>query len=191
MSYKCYDNKGAFVASYSIEVERCTAIDDGFDYEFLFVFKKADGKPLLRDNGKVKMGMSITSKGSVSNMPDLRTATAIQDYMTMGDISKVPQNGKAGDVLENGTLTVNIGSVVANVVFSERKILAEEQLDTPAGSFSCLKISEKQKLSAFIINSENQLISWYVKGIGCIKQEAYDKNGKLTHSIVIESAGTK
>ena len=65
-----------------------------------------------------------------------------------------------------------------SVTISDRKVVAEETLNTPAGEFDCAvleqTVSTKMMMSIIMESKE-----WYTPGVGMIKSESYRK-GKLT-----------
>lgn len=77
--------------------------------------------------------------------------------------------------MDNGT-GFSIGGISVNI--TERKVLAKESITTPAGTFDCYVLSQKEasKVMGIKINSESK--SWYAKDVGMVRSEYYRK-GKL------------
>jgi hypothetical protein len=69
---------------------------------------------------------------------------------------------------------------------SNRKVEAVENLTTPAGTFECYKISF-DVATKMMINVKSKGVEWFAKGIGMVKNETYDSNGKLLGSNVLTS----
>ena len=61
---------------------------------------------------------------------------------------------------------------------TERKVIGEETLNTPAGSFNCFKISQKIVMKT-VLKMEMNSIEWYSKEVGMVKSETYNKKNKL------------
>ena len=60
-----------------------------------------------------------------------------------------------------------------------RKVLANDDLVTKAGTFNGYKISFDYIFDLGLIKFRGSGIEWYVKGIGIVKTENYSKKGKL------------
>lgn len=97
---------------------------------------------------------------------------------------EIPSSLNVGDKLKDGSITMSMtgSSPIAmnvTVTISDRKVLDEETLNTPAGEFDCLvmeqTISTKMMMTIVMKSKE-----WYAPGIGTIKSESYNKKGKLT-----------
>ena len=62
---------------------------------------------------------------------------------------------------------------------TNRKVEAIENVTVKAGTFKAYKFTSDVNSSTMGINVKAKNIDWYVKGIGAVKTESYDKNGKL------------
>ena len=96
---------------------------------------------------------------------------------------ELPQSMKVGDKLKDGLINMSLTgsspiSMNISVTISDRKVVAEETLNTPAGEFDCAvleqTVSTKMMMSIIMESKE-----WYTPGVGMIKSESYRK-GKLT-----------
>lgn len=96
---------------------------------------------------------------------------------------EMPADMKAGDVLKDASVRMNIGGASAPIPINmtvdiiNRKVESEESLNTPAGDFNCFVITQTTKtklMMSFSIDSKE----WYSPGIGMVKSETY-KKGKL------------
>ena len=101
----------------------------------------------------------------------------------------IPAELKAGDVLDNGRVTVTISNngmkiMTISVNISNRKVEAKEDITTPAGTFECYKISYDIS-TKMIITIKASTVEWYAKNIGVIRSESYNKKGKLTGYTVL------
>jgi hypothetical protein len=68
----------------------------------------------------------------------------------------------------------------------DRKVEAVEDVTTPAGTFSCYKLSytvESKTMFTIIAKSTD----WIAKRVGVVRSESFDKNGKLTGYMVLKS----
>jgi len=94
-----------------------------------------------------------------------------------------------GQTLPDGSITVKIGNQgvsMMNMVVKiyDRKVEAIEDITTPAGTFSCYKMTqtvETKTMFKIVVTSTD----WIAKKIGTVRSESYDKNGKLTSYTVM------
>ena len=101
-----------------------------------------------------------------------------------GDFLLFPSELTEGQSLENGEITLNIGNGELNILSSttkifNRKVLEGTKLTTKAGSFDGYKMSFDYEFKLGFIKLKGSGIEWYVKGIGIVKSESYNKKGKL------------
>lgn len=103
-----------------------------------------------------------------------------------GDFLEFPDNMKSGDILGEGNIDLSIGEdnavAIANMTISNRNILENTSLTTPAGTFEAYKMSFDYLFTIGFIKIRGKGIEWYVKGIGIVKSESYTKKGKLRWS---------
>ena len=88
-----------------------------------------------------------------------------------------------GLALNNGSISLEIGAGMMNMNMTtnivNRKVEALEDVTTPAGTFTCYKVSEDVKSKIGFVNAQLHNIAWIVKDIGTIRSESYNKKGKL------------
>lgn len=97
---------------------------------------------------------------------------------------KIPSKLQPGQELEDAQLSVaasanGITMFRVTVDIHNRKVISEEQLTTPAGSFDCYKLAYSVDVNN-IVKTESTAIEWLAEGIGVVRNETYNKNGKLT-----------
>lgn len=133
------------------------------------------------DNGGVKLGFQIpatdgqkSSDASFNYPAGMKPGQALEANMEMNIKGKT--NGKKLDV----------SFKVAN-----RKVVANEQVKTPAGNFSAVKIQYdmdvKFKVIGIAIPMKLKIYEWYSPGVGLVKSESYNKDGNLEESSVLSS----
>lgn len=123
--------------------------------------------------------------------PNTLAAYENMEIEVVADDISIPSNAKAGDVLNDGavTVTVNTGSPVKisiTVTLSNRRIESFEKVETPAGSFECMKIAYDMLTQIGFVKIQASAIEYYTKDHGVIKTESYSKKGKLTAYSVVE-----
>ncbi|MBN2595677.1 hypothetical protein [Labilibaculum sp.] len=87
-----------------------------------------------------------------------------------------------GLALNDGSISLEVGAGMINMNMTtnivNRKVEALEDVTTPAGTFTCYKISEDVKSKIGFVNVELHNIAWIVKDIGTIRSKSFDKKGK-------------
>ncbi len=83
---------------------------------------------------------------------------------------------KAGDVLKCSTITDEAksllgGKVKATAAYSDFKIVGEEQVTTPAGTFQCLKLTGKSTEKNGALSTKYLYTWWIARGVGFVKYE--------------------
>lgn len=71
----------------------------------------------------------------------------------------------------------------SNVKVMNRKVVGEEDITVPAGTFKCWKITYDVEYK-ILVGFKGKATEWISPGKGFIKSEAYNKNGKLAGTTV-------
>lgn len=187
-TYTIYSPDGEVEYKYSCtnkEVNGADLSDASVVYEYQFW--EGDGKPLFADEGRMDMKITLNSEGTTSYMYDMKKSMAIQDVVTMGDISSLPSELKVGQSVPDGKINIKVKSVGASFLITDRKVVAIEDVTTPAGTFKGYKMEEVQTNKVLVSTKSFRIVTWYAKNIGCVKQEVYDKKGKLLRTLELTS----
>lgn len=153
----------------------------------------------------------LNKKGKPSKMAalggfgdGLQTAITVEDgayYLTFdcmmgttgedrsGYLLKLPKTLKVGDEVEGGTLkstTKFLGSTAKNeITFKDFKVTEETDLNTPAGTFHCLKLTGTVT-GRYVRDNVNEIQTLYLApGIGIVRQESLNYMGSKV-SFVLE-----
>ncbi len=103
------------------------------------------------------------------------------DIKVTVDEMDIPASFKVGQQLKDGAINMEVTGapmpfkMTVNVV--NRKVEAEEDLSTPAGTFSCIKISQ-DIITKSVVKVTVSSVEWYAEGVGLIRSETFRK-GKL------------
>lgn len=95
-----------------------------------------------------------------------------------------PRKLKEDADLPDAAMQVNVssgGMRVMNIkaTTTDRKVSKKEKVTTTAGEFDCFKITEMTEVKVGFITTKTKTESWYAPGIGLVKQECFDKKGRL------------
>lgn len=86
------------------------------------------------------------------------------------------------DVAATGAETAMSMSMLKMVVnITNRKVEAKETITITADTFDCYKITYDVEMKT-IVKIQAKAVEWFCPGLGMVKQESYNKNGKLTGS---------
>lgn len=88
-----------------------------------------------------------------------------------------------GTTLKDGSLVVNVGSngigmMRMTILVTDRKVAIKEKVTTSAGTFDCIKLSQKVS-TKLVVNIEGTSHEWYAENVGMVRSESYNKKGKL------------
>jgi hypothetical protein len=113
-----------------------------------------------------------------------------------GEFMELPNNLSPGQVLPEARATITFKIQGAPMTMTQEMIVkrtveAKETITTPAGTFETYRIAETTTTSmgrmgsgpTFTSNSK----SWIARGIGVVKNEAYNKKGKVIGTLVLTS----
>ncbi|MCQ0112554.1 hypothetical protein SAMN04487906_2164 [Zhouia amylolytica] len=105
-----------------------------------------------------------------------------------GTNSVMPNNMRVGQELPDSTMEMEImaGSVKMDfgVKSFNKKVVAEETINVPAGTYDCMVVTEHTETKMMITKKTTSKL-WYAKGVGLVKQEEYNKKGDLVGLTVL------
>ena len=121
--------------------------------------------------------------------PELKNAFSNFEITISGDPLLIPNNLEVGQTLPDASSEVQAstdGLKLPKFIYtlSDRKVESQEELEVPAGTFNCYKITYSLSFKAVI--ARNLTISeWYAKGVGLIKSETYNKKKRLVAQSIL------
>lgn len=114
-----------------------------------------------------------------------------------GENLEFPTSLSVGQKLKDGKATMTFTSagmpmtIVTEINTKDRKVEAKENITTPAGIYECYKISSDIESTSnimgksFTVNMKS--VQWYNAGVGAVRSEDYDKDGKMSgYSLITE-----
>jgi len=104
------------------------------------------------------------------------------DLEISGTNIEFPNDLSVGQSLKDANLKMimNMGGMKMNMTvdITNRKVNAKESITTPAGTFNCYALSYNSETKVGI-KMAFEIKEWVAEGLGVIKSETYNKNGKL------------
>ena len=103
-----------------------------------------------------------------------------------GEVRGIPRYPVIG-ALPDYEFVFKFSVVSISVKGTERKITGKEKLTTPAGTFDCFIMEETVTTKAMMQKEVEKTVSWYAYGVGLVKENTFDKKGKLVSTTLLNS----
>ena len=192
--YKTFDKKDKETGTLKYSIKNSTA--SGNDMDITYQCESYDAKQKLI----YKEDITIHKKGdklyfdmsNPINKAALQKNGEISPQVTVtGNNLEMPSNPKVGDVLPDATVTMAMSlgfmTMKMSATVANRKLEAIEDISVKGGTFKCYKFTSDVTSTAMGMKMNLKNTDWYSKGIGIVRTESYDKNGKLqSHMELIE-----
>lgn len=191
LTYTNYDRKGKETGSQRQSVIQMEDTDGGFTATMAFTLLDKKGNEEHESSFEIKC-----DGGSVyMDMSNMVPASMLEQYQEMdaeitGEDIQFPNDPQPGQELPDGEMTVKasmggLGSMSTTIRLVNRKVEGFEDVETPAGTFQCVKISQETVAEVMGMKNTSKSTSWLAKGIGTVKTESYSKHDKLQSSMVL------
>lgn len=185
-----YDSKGKLAGYTQMVVEQCDSTADGVCVKNRTFSLDSQRKPVEQKVGErtlpAEQTEQIIVRPSEMVIPlgsaDLPSVEGVEASFS-GDEYTIPYALEPGQALPDihfsFTMSSDGHSMSIKMTIDQRKVLARETVVTPAGTFEAFKVSERMTFKLFIIKESMKTITWYVPGIGAVREEAQRGNGKV------------
>ena len=187
LGYKTYNDKGKLTGSNKQTILSKTISAKGVDYAVRS--EASDGKDKLLSDGTLTM--RCEDGKFFMDMKSLMDPAAMGDMKDMqmeisGVDMEIPSSMAVGQTLPDASVNISFstnGMVLMRmyVKITNRKVVAQESVTVPAGTFDCLKITYDLESKA-MIKITGSATQWMAVGPGLVKSESYDKKGNLISS---------
>ncbi|MDF0717972.1 hypothetical protein PY092_17545 [Muricauda sp. 334s03] len=190
LQYTNYDRKGKEDGQINYSVTNVEGSGDNVSATMMMEMVDKKGNTYTSD-------YEITCDGNVVKI-DFKSLMNEQMLSQMGDVEmdisgtdvELPNNLSVGQELPDANISVKMkmGGAInmnTNVETINRKVEKQESITTPAGTFDCYVIYSETKTKMMMANSTFPSRTWLAEGVGMVKQESYNKNGKLVGSMVL------
>jgi hypothetical protein len=141
---------------------------------------------------------TCTGEGIRIDFNSLMPTQMMQQYKDMdvemevtGTDIELPNNLSVGQELAdaNVNIAISMSGIKMNMEAktTNRKVVAKESVTTAAGTFECVVLTADISSKAMMakVNLSDKL--WLAKGVGIVKQETYNKKGKLESRMELAS----
>lgn len=174
-----YNNKGKKNAVVDYEI---TAVKNNVA-TFNTKISDEKGKEITTSNYNITCdgnGISIDFK-SIMN-PELFAQYKDMEMELTGTNIDIPNNLSVGQSLKDADMVMTVKmaglNMEMNMKLLNRKVDDKESITTSAGTFDCYVISYTIEFKMGI-KQTNTAKDWIAEGVGMVKSETYNKNGKL------------
>lgn len=184
--YQTTNDKGKIEGTYTQKMISVKKIEGQTVFELLQTFMD----PESPENILIQDTIRFRCKGNVFYIDmekylDQKQMDAFKDMevkVTTEDLV-YPSKLSPGLVLNDGFIKMEVQTGMMNMTMLtnivNRKVEAREEVTTPAGTFTCYKISEDMQSKMGFVNIQRHNVSWIVEDIGIIRSESYNKKEKL------------
>ncbi len=179
-----YDKMGKVESTYTQKIEKKEV--DGDNLDITILQKIYDDKGEFLHEGR--FGMRCEDGNFYVDMRSFLDEEMMSAYegMELQVDSKdmaIPSDLTVGMSLPDANISIAISNqgfkiMTLTVDITERKVEAQEDVTTPAGTFNCYKMTYHISTKAGIRISGNAT-EWLAKDVGMVKSENYNKKGKL------------
>ncbi|MCK0161699.1 hypothetical protein [Allomuricauda sp. F6463D] len=188
--YTNYDKKGKEEGKINYSVTNVENSGDYVSATMLMEMVDRKGKTYTSD-------YTIVCEGDVVKI-DFKSLMNEQMLSQMGDIEmdisgtdvELPNNLTVGQELPDANMMVKMkmGGAInmnTNIETINRKVEKKENVTTPAGTFDCYVIYTETRTKMMMTNQTFPSRAWLAEGVGMVKQESYNKKGKLISSMML------
>jgi len=188
--YTNYDKKGKEEGQINYTVTNVESSGDNVSATMQMEFVDKKGNVYSSD-------YDMACEGNVVKI-DFKSLMNEQMLSQMGDVEmdisgtdvELPNSLSVGQELPdaNMQLKMKMGGAInmnTNVETINRKVEKQESVTTPAGTFDCYVIYSETKTKMMMTNQTFPSRTWLAEGVGMVKQESYNKKGKLTGSMLL------
>lgn len=184
-----YDKKGKIAAVVSYTVSEVTNTGTSEVAAIQSSIKDDKGELIAESTYDVTCSggiVSIDFKSLVT--PQLLEQFENMEYEVTGNNIDFPNNLTVGQELPDAEMKmrINMGGINMNmnVSITDRKVIGKEHVTTPAGSFEAYIIEYTSNVKMGM-NRTGTAKQWIAEGVGMVKQEDYNNNGKVVSSSLL------
>ena len=186
LEYKNYNNKDRETGMVRYTITKINSEGNNMDITYLIEAMDKKEKAIFRNEITIhKKGDKLyVDMSKFLNKAALEEAGNIPgEFEITGNDMEIPSNLKVGDVLPDSHIEMSFKMGFMNIKMgaevTDRIVESVDNVAVKAGTFEAYKITNKVSANAMGMETNSSSAEWLTKGIGMIKSESYDKNGKL------------
>jgi hypothetical protein len=190
LEYTQYDKKGKVSGTTRQKITAVKKTAGSLEADISSEHFDAKGKSLgtIQMKARCEAGIFYIDMKNYFN-PDSKGSEQDLEMTVEGGNMELPWDLKPGETLKDGDMKISFGSggmgmMNTTISITNRKVDGVEDVTTPAGTFSCYKISYDISTKMMItVNMKG--VEWYAKDVGLVKSESYSRDGKLMGSSML------
>lgn len=142
------------------------------------------GEYLVRcENGVIKMdASSVLSPAMQQSFSNMEVTIEGEDLVIPGELEVGQELPDASTNIKAGAKGINIVDMTVHI--TERKVVGQETITTPAGTFDCYKLTQTTDVKMLMGKSFSS-VDYYAEGVGVVRSETYDRKGNLEGYMVL------
>ncbi len=190
MQYTSFDKRGKNDGTMNYLVSEVT--NDGGTTQAIMSMTASDekGKEVFTTSYSVRCEDDRISIDYSSLLPEnMKEQMGEMEMEVTGTDIEVPNDLNVGEPLSDANVTMTMSmsgmKMKTEVNILNRKVEKKEVVETEAGSFDCYVIYSENQTKSMGFNKTFPSRLWLAEGIGMVKQETYQKNGKLMSSTLL------
>ena len=138
-------------------------------------------------------GLFTIDMKSMLNAAQLEQMEAFENMETTWETQnlELPASMKVGDQLKDGSLNMTVKAsgggmtiMSLNTTITDRKVIAEEKMTTPAGTFDCLVITSSYNYKAGFVTVTYDTKEWFAENVGPVRSETYRKGSLESYTLL-------
>lgn len=188
-------SSGKLIQTTRIEVDSIVNTPDGRRVCYRLLLEKGNGRDLY--GGQMEQSVDINRQGDVMTNMGKSAGQAMKNLFpraklrSEGSLAIMPSRIQPGDTIPGAHADIWAGSLKFTIDILERTVLRYETITTPAGTFDCIVAREHKVEKGPMRHQDNWSDNWYVRGIGYVRHDIYDKDMKLEASEVLTRIETR
>ena len=197
---EAYNGKDKLQAKVLYTVTDVAETDNGYEATVSSQTLDKKGKVLaegdlvvLCEGGQLKMDIQRL----LNSMKQLQNTEGME-VDVQGDHLIIPADLNVGETLPESTTIMtmkladnNTPMSTMNFTINNRTVAAQEDVTTPAGTFPCYKITYDMDMNMKVMGMGRKTAytgaEWLSEGVGMVRNEQYDEDGKLNSYSVLVS----
>ncbi len=177
LTYACLDKNGDIEGFYTMKLLQTENIDDQEILHYFQQFYKPDGKPILKKTGLPLRVTICQGKPTWTHLKGWTRAIKTMNMVAKGDINTLPDSLHIQTSIPESEIKIRLDNIGASLHTFDREVKDHQKITTMAGEFDAYYMTETQEMHAIITIEEN-IETWYARGIGAIRQRIFNKKGE-------------
>lgn len=140
---------------------------------------------MMQETIKETVKKAVAASGASEE--DLKELDEVMGNMTVeGECRGIPSDLTAGMQLPEFTVEFKVMFVNTKINCKDRKVIGQERITTPAGTFDCYLVEETVNVKSMFMSEKSTVKTWYARGIGSVRQETWNKKKLESVSELVE-----